>query len=134
MTTINLKRYKYIREEIQSKPVEISNETQYFFQTGIRRAIRIEPIWSQWKQAEDGEDEEIYEYRVTLVYGSFECKIEVITIKGYLNSLGDQYYSEVDNSVNSFVKAWLDDEFDVRTKEQFEADLNQAFNVINYEK
>lgn len=30
-----------------------------------------------------------------------------------------------------FVKNWTNDWFDKRTKEQFEADLNEAFNKIN---
>ena len=133
MTTIKLKQYEYVQKEIDSKEIELPEETQYYFQTGIRRAIRIVPRWTTWKKEQENKDEEIFEYKVTFVYGSFECKIEVITIKAYGNSLADSYYSKANNDVSNFVKCWLNDDFDVRTKEQFENDLKQAFNTINHE-
>jgi hypothetical protein len=126
---IVLKEYKLEKVEIGSKIFIEPIEPCYFFETGIRRSIRIAPIFTTWKK-EEGKDEEIMRYEVTCVYSSFECKIEKFIIER--KDIEGLYYSNsnVTMSIVNFVKSWINNEFLKRTKERFEEDLMKTFEQI----
>ena len=105
--------------------VDLPDKPCYFFETGIRRAIRIIPIWSTWKK-QKGEEEIIWQYHITCVYRSFENKIESFTVSA-TSGLSDIYQSDKSHPLKSFMDGWLDN----RTEQQFMTDLQSAINNLN---
>ena len=123
---IQLKQYKHVKVETDSKDFELPEQPSYFFETHIRRSIRIIPKHTRWNKERYNKEEELYKFEITCVYLSFECKVERFTIN----------VSEFQRDIavlekNEFLNAWIHDWFDTRTKEQFDADLKQAIDKIN---
>lgn len=121
---IQLKQYKHEKVEISSVDFELPEETVYFFETHIRRSIRIKPVFTTWQKEKFQKEEELYYFDVTCVYLSSECKIE--KFKVYLTSFPDATYA----TEKKFNEAWTQNWFDPRTKEQFEVDLDIALEQI----
>lgn len=120
---IKIKQYKHQKIEIDSKDFELPEENSYFFETGIRRSIRISPEYTTWNLQQYNKPEEIYQFNITCVYLNFECKIERFSVR----------ISDFENPTHknkSFIDSWTSDYFDTRTQEQFENDLKQAINII----
>ena len=122
---INIDQYEYVKKKIKSRVFTLPETIQYLFETGIRRSIRIEPIFTTWNKENYDKDEELYEYKVTCVYGSFECKIEVFNIR--VSSIADPLTSQD----KSFIEAWTKNHFNKREKAQFDADLAASLAVIS---
>ena len=117
---LSVKRYEYKKVESESTIIELPKTVSYFFETGIRRSIKITPSF-----ASDGN---LMTLDVVCVYLSFECKVEKFSI--IASDINEIYYSEKhkhNRFINSLVNMWLDE----RTKEQFEADLNSAIKEIS---
>jgi len=47
---LQIKQYEYEKKEVASKEIQLPSETSYFFQTHIRRSIKIIPCYTTWKQ------------------------------------------------------------------------------------
>ena len=127
---ITLKQYRRVEEEIASKEVTLPTEPVYYFQTGSRRSIRIVPIFTTWLQEAENKPEELYKFDITYVYGSFENKIEKISInKGEIENI---YYGVGFKRTTDmeFVKDWMDGYLSERTKEQFDTDFENVLNKI----
>lgn len=122
---IEIKTYEYQKIEKSNTQFEVPEETSYYFETGIRRSIRIIPIWTTWNMKEYGLPEKIWEFHFTCVYGSWENKIETFKIR--LSDFESLYNSEK----VSIIKSLLNNDLDPRTKEQFENDLEHAIMKIN---
>lgn len=122
---IVIKTYEYQKIEKSNTKFELPEETTYWFETGIRRAIRIIPIWTTWKIENDNEREEIYKYHFTCVYRSFENKIESFEISVY------DFEECYNQNKQHIIKSFLNYEFNERTKEQFENDLESALTLLN---
>lgn len=122
---LKIPEYKYEQVLVTDNEYEFPDTESYWFETGIRRSIRIVPKWTTW-QKEQGKEEEIWKYDITCVYLSFECIIEKfdISIKDITDNRVEKEYERL---VNSIKNGWLSP----RTKEQFEADLNNAIDEIN---
>lgn len=120
---ITIKQYKHERVEIDSKEFELPETTKYYFETHIRRSIRMQPIFTTWQIEQLNKPEELYGYDVTCVYLSFECKIERFRIS----------VSDFDNKFKTpeFIEKFISGHFDNRTEERFNADLKEALNLIN---
>ena len=123
---IQIKQYKYEKTETSSMDLELPEKMAYFFETGIRRSIRIKPIFTTWNKEEYNKEEELYYFEVTCVYLSFECKIEKFIV-----TLDDFKKDKEIVEKNMFLRSWVNNWFDERTKEQFDADLKQAIENIN---
>lgn len=124
-----IKQYQLKRVEVSSKEWEEPKETQYFFETGIRRAIKIEPELEWLSGGASGEPkrgEDIWKYKVILVYNSWETKIEIFNI--LKSDIGDLYFGK--DKYSDFVKSWVDGSFQKRTKEYFNNDLQEVLNKI----
>jgi hypothetical protein len=121
-----IKTYEYKRIEKTATEIEIPEETIYCFQTGIRRAVKIEPQWTTWNKENYQKDEEVWNLKITCVYNSFECKIEQYTIQ--VSQLEDNINRGKDSY--SIPNLLLHRDFNLRTKEQFEADLKIALDKI----
>ncbi len=124
---LTIKQYKYEKVETDSKEIELPTEPMYFFETGIRRSIRIVPVFTTWNK-ELGKEEEVYELEVTCVYRSFECRIEKFSLS--INDIKELYFSEKSHHHKGFVEAFVNNWLDKRTKEQFESDLNSVISSI----
>jgi hypothetical protein len=122
---MKLKQYKYVQEEINSKEFDIPQKPVYFFQTGIRRAIRIVPISTTWNKQRYKKDEEVYDLEFTCIYTSYECKLEKFKIP--ISQLESIYYHEKEK-YHSIVRNWIDGDLDERTQEQFEGELNSIID------
>ena len=124
---LNIKQYEYKKVETTSKQFVLPIEPVYYFETGIRRAIRIVPVLTKWK-TEIGEPEVIYQLDITLVYNCYHTKIEKISI--FVSDIEKIYY-DTKLEHHNFIKSWVDGDFDIRTKERFEQDLTNCINIIN---
>ena len=124
---LNIKQYKYEKKEIDSKEIELPTETSYYFETHIRRSIKIVPIFTTWNKDQFNKEEELYQLKITCVYLSYECKVEKFVLD--LKEIERIFYADTDKN-KDFVTALVSDWFDKRTKEQFEADLNQTIEEI----
>lgn len=120
---IKIKQYKHEKIEISSKTFVLPEETSYFFETGIRRSIKIEPEFTTWNKEQYNKEEEIFQFNITCVYLNFECKIERFSIR-----ISD--FESPLPKVKDFVNSWTNDYFDKRSKQQFENDLKQAIDLI----
>jgi hypothetical protein len=124
---LNIKQYEFKKIEISSKIIELPVETSYYFETGVRRSIKIVPIYSTWR-FNLNKPEEIERYVVTCLYNSFECKIEQFEIS--IDRIEEIYYN-LDDDYNGFVVNLFNGFFDKRNKKQFDVDLNTILYKIN---
>jgi sulfatase maturation enzyme AslB (radical SAM superfamily) len=106
---MKIKQYKYEKKEIASKEIDLPTETSYYFETSIRRSIKIIPHFTSWNKKQYNKEEELYELEIICLYNSFECKAE---------------------KYNKFIIALVENWFQKRTKEQFEADFNHTFSEM----
>lgn len=122
---IEIKTYEYEKIEKTNTEFQIPDNTSYYFETGIRRAIRVIPLWTTRNVERNKLPEKIWKVHFTCVYSSWENKIETFEIS----------VSEFENLYNSdkssIVKSFLNNDFNNRTKEQFEEDLRFAIENIN---
>jgi len=125
-----IKQYEYEKKEIDSKEIELPTETAYYFETGVRRSIRIVPKFTTWNKERFNKEEELYELKITCVYLSSECVIEKFTLCP--KDIEKIFYADK-HKLLDFVRALVNDWFDNRTKEQFEADLNGAIRQLKEE-
>lgn len=124
---LSIKQYEYEKIEIASIDIDLPTETSYYFETGIRRSIRVVPIFTNYLKERFGRDEEFHSLEVTCVYQSSELWVEKFTV--LVKDIEEIYYSEKGENkrfVDSLVNGW----FDKRTKEQFDADLEFVLNTI----
>ena len=124
---LTIKQYKYEKVEVASKEIQLPTEVSYYFETGIRRSIKITPQFTTWNKKQYHKEEELYELEVVCVYQSMECKVEKFKI--LVSTIADIYYSEK-HEHKDFINALIENWFDKRTKEQFDADLNNALSYI----
>jgi hypothetical protein len=99
----------------------------YYFETGVRRSIRIVPRFTNWNKERFNKEEELYELQITCVYLSSECIIEKFSL--YPKDIEKIFYVEK-HERKDFVTALVNDWFDIRTKEKFESDLNEAIRQL----
>jgi hypothetical protein len=126
---IKLKTYKYERVEDNSIDFEIPTETSYFFETGIRRSIKIVPIYTTWQKKRDNKEEEVWKFEVTCIYLSSECIAEKFSVS--VSDLEDTHLENKKGKKCEFIRSWINGFFDERTKEQYDADFNNFFTQIN---
>lgn len=124
---MKIKKYKLERVEIDSIDFELPTETEYFFETGIRRSIKVIPIFTTWQKESQNKDEEVYQIAFVCVYSNFESKIERIEIS--VSNLERLYYNS-NEKYHDLIKSYIDGEFNKRTKEQFEGDFEKVLNEI----
>ena len=125
-----IKQYEYEKKEIDSKEIELPTETSYYFETGVRRSIRIVPRFTTWNKKRFNKEEELYELIITCVYLSSECIIEKFSL--YPKDIEKIFYTDK-HKLLEFVRPLVEDWFDNRTKEQFEVDLNEAIRQLKEE-
>lgn len=125
---INLKTYEYKKIELSNKEFNLPDNISYYFQTFIRRSIRIIPIWTKWNREQYGKDEEIFSYHFTCIYQSSENKIESFEIS--VSDIESLYYSKSSNN-SDLIKSLLNNDLNIRTKDQFDADLYNAIEKLN---
>ena len=123
---VQIKQYKHVKVETSSFDFELPEETSYFFETGIRRSIRIVPVFTTWNKEQYNKEEELYMFDITCVYLSFECKIEKFSV-----SVSDFEKDKEIIEKNSFLGSWINGWFNKRTQTDFENDLKQAIDKIN---
>lgn len=125
-----IKTHKYIKVEDENFNIEIPENTIYLFETGIRRSIRIVPIYTTWNKENYNKDEEIHTLEVTCVYLSFELVIEKFKISiSNIESIWNSKNS--DKNEKSILEVLYYKSADNRSKEQFENDLNNAIRQLN---
>lgn len=124
---MKITQYEYEKKEVASKEIELPKETSYYFETGIRRSIKIIPRFTTWNKERFNKEEELYELEVICLYNSSECMAEKFKIR--VSEIENIYYSEK-HKHKQFIVALIEDWFDKRTKEQFEADFKYTFNEM----
>lgn len=124
---LNIKQYKYEKLEIETKEIDLPTEVSYYFETGLRRSIKITPVFTTWNKEKLNKEEEIYCLEIVCVYNSFECRAEKFTIN--TTEIEVIFYSE-NHEHKRFVNSLVNNLFRVRTRELFEEDFNYAFNKM----
>ncbi len=122
--------FKRLEEEFEFK---IPTDTIYYF---IKRcSIRVVPILTTWNMEQNNEPEFVYQLDCTVVNNNgFTTEIKRFNINVNKHS----FQSHIDTTHNQFdikdiiieqLLYFIDD--DLRNKEQFEADLQNALNKIS---
>ena len=124
---MKIKQYEYEKKEVAAKEIELPKETSYYFETGVRRSIKIIPKFTTWNKKQFNKEEELYELEVVCLYNSFECIAEKFTIR--ISEVENIFYSEK-HKHNQFIVALVENWFYSRTKEQFEADFKCTFDKM----
>lgn len=127
---MKVKITKYEIERVRKDNVEytLPDEVTYWFQTGIRRSIKMIPIWTTWQKETKNIPEEIWKCIFILVYADFKCKIETVEVfVSDIEFLMNQ--SEKHADLNPMV-AYLNNRLEKRTKNQFDLDLEVAMDKI----
>lgn len=133
---INIDKIEFKREVVGTREFELPEVPTYYFETHVRRSIRMIPEFISFMEARTDENgnnylfiddniQTLYGYRVTCVYDSWNTKIEIFNIK-----VSDM--KEIQKE-NTFIHAFTNNYFDSRTKEQFDADLKVVLDKINEE-
>lgn len=129
---LEIEQYKYEKVKVKEKiTFAIPETTSYYFETGIRRSIKIIPIWTNWNMEYNNKPEYIFQFKIVCVYRSFQSKIESFTID--LKDLEELYNRDGATPISLFVKSWIDGGFQSRTKEKFEQDFEQCLEDIKRE-
>lgn len=122
---IKIRKYKYEKVEIESKEIELPIKPSYYFETGIRRSIKIVPEFDP----RPGKENELYQLKVVCLHSSFQCRAEMFTIQ--VSDIEKFYYSENKNDFeHDFVKGLVDGYFQERTEEQFDADFEYVYEKM----
>lgn len=128
MKFVKKRKVVEVTEEVD---IQLPMETCYFFDTGERQSIRIVPNFLYNKESLE---ENLIDFQITTVYFEFSVvKIErgTLSIRDIQEMLLEQQKINNKNSVmNSYIKKHLY----VRTKEQFENDLNAAIIKLKEEE
>lgn len=124
---LSIKQYKYEKVVIEDKEIDLPTKESYYFETGVRRSIKITPNFTTWNKERFNKEEEIYSLDVILLYNSLECRAEKFTIP--VKDIEAIFYSEK-HKHKSFIDGLVNDYFDVRTKEQFDIDFGIIFNEM----
>lgn len=123
MKTLKIKKYKYEKVIDGEATIDIPDEILYVFQTGIRRSIRLVPLFLK---------DQLVELRATCVHLSFENKIVYFKVPVDERSLENVKWgndSNIDSST-SILQMLQSKDYELRTKKQFESDLKYALGVI----
>lgn len=124
---MKIQQYKYEKTVTSSKDWEVPTEAQYFFETGIRRAIAVIPVYTSWNMENFQKPEEIYELSFVCVYQSFEAMIQKFDVS--LSSLEDKYVEK--GEVGDIVRFLIDhSEGCERSPERFKGDFDNCLNKI----
>lgn len=124
---LQIKQYEYEKKEIASKEIQLPTEISHYFETGIRRSIKIIPRFTTWNKEQYNKEEELYELIVICLYQSFECKAEKFTIR--ISDIEGIYYSQK-HKYKELVTGLIEGCFNKRTKEQFDIDFDNTFSEM----
>ncbi len=113
--------------EIESFEIPIPSKIIYLFETGTRRSIRIEPIFTTCPKT-DNNTEELHKLVVTCVSQCYENKIEKFTMFG--SFIENIWNTDKETNEKSILRMLIHNCGKKRTKEEFEEDLNSAINSI----
>lgn len=116
-----IKTYEYEKVEKDSHEIFIPDEPFYCFQTGVRRSIRIVPVFANVN--------DVYALKITAVYLSMECKIEKITL--HVNRIEDLVNRNEKSLEAEYAQMLFDEDYCERDAEQFLYDLMSAISEIN---
>ena len=123
-------KFERVKEEME---IKLPTEPLYYF--SCRRAIRLSPEYTTWELDRNNTPEYIWRYDVTIVDVNFTARIE----RFYLDA-SERAFQRIVDSCEDRSKHSLGEEIyyklinfpddDLRTKEQFEADLQVALDKI----
>lgn len=125
---MKLTTYKFIKQPVEELEFIPPTETKYYFQTGIRRSIRIIPLKADWEN-EYTKKGDVYRLEVTCVYRSFENKIEHFGLNINKDEI-ERVLSTSNDSYNIWKLLIDPSPSEERNKEQFEKDFNAVLNDI----
>lgn len=126
---ITITTTEYVRTLMETE-VNVPDKQLYLWHNHIRRAYSVKPKWTTWNMEHQGKPEEIYAFDVVMVDPS-DNKIEVfeLTVKSLVEIINNEkhpYKRLVDN-----ILKYPDDTEYIRTKEQFERDLELVLQKID---
>ena len=120
--------YKYEKVAVKDTELFIPQEPFYCFETGIRRSIRIIPEILKKSYGGNAKKGDVYSLQVTCVHGSFECKIDHFNIQ--ISQIEDLVNRNEKSNEASIIQMLLNEDYNLRTKEDFNNDLQNAINQI----
>lgn len=115
---------KTISKEIE---VIIPENPVYYFQTGIRRAYAIIPVWSKWMKEQYNKEEEIVALNIVTVDPTNR---QINAIQIWVSELNNIMRDSKHFLHNIIENVLLTPEENKRTEEQFSIDFNNTLNEI----
>jgi hypothetical protein len=134
---LKIQTYKYEKVAVKDDEIFIPDEPFYCFQTGVRRSIRIVPKRVGW-ETEPGDTYQkgdIWKINVTCVYQHWgQCMVEKLAIQlSQMEDYANGKWSQTDPKESGIVNLLYTGNYHVRTKEEFEQDLNAAIKQFQDE-
>ena len=123
-------KFERVKEELE---IKLPTETIYYFSK--RRAIRLIPKYTTWNMQRFDKPEYIHGYDCTVVNIHFTASVERFHIGATERDFQDIVDYKTDRNKHSIQEEIYDKlinfpDDDLRTKEQFEADLKTAIDKI----
>lgn len=120
--------YKTKRVAVKDTEIFIPEKPFYCFQTGIRRSIRIIPVLVTWDNDPKRKNGDIFALEITCVYRSFECIAEKFNL--VLSDIERHLNYDCSDKASSISKMLLNEDYSVRTEEDFNTDLEFVLNEL----
>ena len=118
---MKIKTYEFKKVEVEDFEIPLPQEPYYCFETGIRRAVRIIPIFTTWNKERFNKEEELYQLEVTCLYQNFKCEAEKFKIS--VSDIENIWNKKESSKEKRILDLLVYNYGNPRTKEQFQEDL-----------
>jgi len=126
---MKIQTYEYVKTAVSDTELFIPEKPFYCFQPYYRRTIRIIPrIWDKASVSSLVEGE-VHQMDVTCVYLSGECRVEKFTISTHM--IEDYINNNETNIQAQICRMLLEEDYGLRTKDNFDNDFNTAIKEFN---
>jgi len=129
---MKIKKYKLEKVFTEEVDFRMPTEVLYLFEFGVRRSIKVTPVYTTWNKEIHNKEEEIYKLEFILVLDGFNHNATITKIVIDLTDMERIYtkndYNDVNLTLLDFINTF--DSSNIRTKEQFEVDFNNTLNEL----
>jgi hypothetical protein len=123
-----IQSYEYKKVLSEEYEIEIPEKPVYYFQTGIRRAYAIVPVWTKWNKEHYQKEEEIYSLNVITV----DPSVLMVEITNFSISGLNEIMRNENHSLHRLMENVLETPHEnKRTEEEFYADYNNTLRKIH---
>ena len=125
-----IKKYKLEKVFVEETLYRFPTEVLYLFEFHVRRSIKVTPIFTSWNKERFNKDEEIYKFKIVVLYDGFNHNANIINYFIPISKF-DEIYNKgksIEYDLLDFINTYgLEN---IRTKEQFQIDFDNVFKEL----